>query len=75
MPARVEFGIWMLLGQIDRAFDSVEKYRGQRQNIDMEFIFAAETRAFREHPRFAAFCKTNGFTDYWARYGAADALL
>lgn len=49
---RLHMAVWILAGRYERAADTIEAFRDQRQYIDVEFLFAAQAAGMREHPAF-----------------------
>lgn len=49
---RLQFAIWILAGEYERATAFVETHLGQRRLIDVEFAFAAQAEGYRADPSF-----------------------
>ena len=70
---RLQFGFWVLFGDIDRAYQTFEQYRHTQKNyLQMELVFSREGKAFREDRRFRALVKEIGLSEYWQEIGEAD---
>ncbi len=73
MP-RLEFGLWILLGANDQAFATFEKLRISNPHyLQLEFVFAEESREFRDDPRFKRLAQDIGWQKYWETFGEPDA--
>jgi len=73
MP-RLEFGLWILLGANDQAFATFEKLRISNPHyLQLEFVFADESREFRDDPRFKRLAQDIGWQKYWETFGEPDA--
>ena len=72
MP-RFEFALWILLGEMDQAFESFAAFRDKnRKFLDLEFVFSEEAREFRQDSRFADLAKEIGWQEYWQKFGGLD---
>jgi TolB-like protein/DNA-binding winged helix-turn-helix (wHTH) protein/tetratricopeptide (TPR) repeat protein len=72
MP-RLEFGLWILLGDMDQAYETFANFRDTNpQFLHLEFIFTAEAREFRQDSRFKKLAKEIGWQDYWQKFGGPD---
>ena len=49
LPYTLQFGVWVMLGETDAAFDSFD---AGLKTVDIEFLWVAETAFIRESPRF-----------------------
>ena len=66
------FGVWVYLGEIDRAIDTALRLTRDRTRFIPEFLFAAETAGLRQHPRFAEVVRAIGLDRYWDYFGWPD---
>ena len=66
------FGVWIYLGEIDRAVDMALRLTRDRIRFIPEFLFAAETAGLRQHPRFAEVVRAIGLDRYWDYFGWPD---
>ncbi|MEH6606394.1 MAG: winged helix-turn-helix domain-containing protein [Pseudomonadales bacterium] len=74
MP-QLEFGIWILMGGLDQAYETFSQLAGQDRKYQyLEFIFAEEARDFRDDSRFTTLTKMIGLHDYWQEFGEPDYL-
>jgi tetratricopeptide (TPR) repeat protein len=72
MP-RLEFGLWVLIGGIDEAYEVFDAFRNtSRQFLQLELIFAEEGRKFREDSRFDKLAEDIGWHAYWKKFGGPD---
>ena len=72
MP-RLEFGLWILVGGIDEAYETFTAFRDTtRQYLQLEFVFTEEAREFRQDPRFEKLAKEIGWQEYWQKFGGPD---
>ena len=62
---RFLFGAWIYLGEMERAMLLAEHMTANTRALDVEFLFARETREFRQHPRFGALLADIGLDHYW----------
>ena len=73
MP-RIEFGLWVLVGGIDQAYETFNMMRKiAPQHLQMELIFSKEGTEFRQDPRFEQLAEDIGLQEYWDTYGEPDA--
>ena len=72
MP-RIEFGLWLLVGGIDQAYETFNVMREiAPQYLQMEFIFSEEGTEFRQDSRFKQLTEDIGLQEYWDTYGGPD---
>jgi TolB-like protein/DNA-binding winged helix-turn-helix (wHTH) protein/tetratricopeptide (TPR) repeat protein len=70
---RLRFGLWVLIGANDQAYETFEAFREKTPHyLQLEFIFAGEGREFREDSRFKRLAREVGWQEYWASYGGPD---
>jgi TolB-like protein/DNA-binding winged helix-turn-helix (wHTH) protein len=70
---RLEFGLWILLGGIDEAYETFERLSGSsRHYLQLEFVFTDEGTEFRRDPRFEQLAREIGWHSYWDRFGEPD---
>ena len=70
---RLEFGLWILLGGRDEAYDAFYRLRGSNpQYLQLEFVFTEEAAEFRRDPRFDRLARDIGWRAYWDRFGGPD---
>jgi TolB-like protein/DNA-binding winged helix-turn-helix (wHTH) protein/tetratricopeptide (TPR) repeat protein len=70
---RLEFGLWILIGGIDQAYETFAAFRdSNRQFLQLEFVFTEDAREFRQDPRFAKLAKEIGWQEYWKAFGGPD---
>ena len=63
------FGVWIYLGEIERAIDTALRLTEHRIRFIPEFLFALETAEMRRHPRFAEVISAIGLDRYWDYFG------
>jgi TolB-like protein/DNA-binding winged helix-turn-helix (wHTH) protein len=63
------FGVWVYLGETERAIDTALRLTEHRIRFIPEFLFAAETAELRRHPRFAEVVRAIGLDRYWDYFG------
>jgi TolB-like protein/DNA-binding winged helix-turn-helix (wHTH) protein len=63
------FGVWVYLGEIERAIDTALELTEHRIRFIPEFLFAVETAELRRHPRFAEVVRAIGLDRYWDYFG------
>jgi TolB-like protein/DNA-binding winged helix-turn-helix (wHTH) protein len=63
------FGVWVYLGETERAIDTALRLTEDRIRFIPEFLFAAETAAVRQHPRFDEVVRAIGLDRYWEYFG------
>ena len=66
------FGVWIYLGETERAIDIALQLTEDRIRFIPEFLFAAETAGLRQHPRFAEVVRAIGLDRYWDYFGWPD---
>jgi TolB-like protein/DNA-binding winged helix-turn-helix (wHTH) protein len=66
---RLLFGVWVYLGEHDRAIDLAVQAAAARRVIDVEFLFAREAGELRRHPRFGELLTLVGLDRYWDAVG------
>lgn len=65
------YGAWALLEQPDRAIDAALRLIDDDPNaMTVEFLFAPETKAMRQHARFGLLVEALDLNDYWSAGGA-----
>lgn len=69
---RLEFGVWIVLEQWERAVATIEKYSETKKNLDIEFLFAREAAGLREDPLFAEVTGRLGLENYWRNAVPSD---
>ncbi len=69
VPPKYLFGSWLYLGEPERAVDAGLRLVNDRPSFNVEFIFAREARALRQHPRFGELVRAIGLNRYWDRFG------
>jgi tetratricopeptide (TPR) repeat protein len=62
---RLEFGWWVILKDWSRAAGTIEKYVGNKKNVDVEFLFARECDEFRGTGDFRKITRRIGLEAYW----------
>jgi len=73
MP-RLEFGLWIMMGGIDQAYETFAAFRDtHRQFLQLEIVFTEETREFRQDSRFEQLAKEIGWQEYWKKFGGPDS--
>ena len=63
------FGVWVYLGETERAIDTALRLTEHRIRFIPEFLFASETAELRRHPRFAEVVRAIGLDRYWDYFG------
>ena len=63
------FGVWVYLGETERAIDTALRLTEDRIRFIPEFLFAAETAQLRGHPRFSEVVRAIGLDRYWEYFG------
>ena len=63
------FGLWVYLGETDRAIDTALLISSDRRSFGTEFLFIDETRELRRNPRFNELVRSVGLHRYWDHYG------
>jgi TolB-like protein/DNA-binding winged helix-turn-helix (wHTH) protein len=66
---KYQYGVWLYLGEADRAMDAAMRLADEPTDFKVEFLFARETAALRRHPRFGELITRIGLDRYWDRYG------
>jgi tetratricopeptide (TPR) repeat protein len=66
---RFLFGVWVYLGEHDRAIDLAMQAAAAQRVVDSEFLFAREARELRRHPRFGELLTSVGLDRYWDAVG------
>ncbi|HSD75563.1 MAG TPA: winged helix-turn-helix domain-containing tetratricopeptide repeat protein [Steroidobacteraceae bacterium] len=69
---KYQYGVWLYLGEADRAIDAAMRLVDEPTDFDVEFLFARETAPLRRHPRFGELITRIGLDRYWDRYGWPD---
>jgi TolB-like protein len=70
---RLRFGLWVLIGAHDEAFETFEAFRETTPHyLQLEFVFAEEGREFRDDSRFKRLAREVGWREYWDTYGGPD---
>ncbi len=73
MP-RLQFGLWILLGGLDQAYETFNVFRGTNSKfLELEFVFTEEAREFREDSRFDDLAEEIGWREYWQKFGGPDS--
>jgi TolB-like protein/Tfp pilus assembly protein PilF len=63
------FGVWVYLEEEDRAVDAALALIRDRVSFNSEFLFAAESAALRQHPRFGEIIRGIRLDAYWDYFG------
>jgi len=63
------FGAWVYLVEPERAIEAALRLVDDRASFNTEFLFARETAALRQHPRFAELIRAIGLDTYWEYFG------
>ena len=66
------FGVWVYVGETERAIDTALRLTEHRVRFIPEFLFAIETAELRRHPRFAEVVRAIGLDRYWDYFGWPD---
>lgn len=66
---RYQFGVWLYLGEGDKAMAVAQQLLAEHGEFDVEFMFAREAAVLRKHRRFGELVTTLGLDRYWDRYG------
>ncbi|MGB5623971.1 MAG: winged helix-turn-helix domain-containing protein [Gammaproteobacteria bacterium] len=66
---RYLYGLWLYLGEADRAMDMAFQLLNDPPSFAVEFLFSRENKALREHPRFAELVSAIGLDRYWDQHG------
>jgi hypothetical protein len=69
IPPKYVFGAWLYVGEADRALAAGLRLVNDRPSFNVEFLFAREARALRQHPRFGELVRAIGLNRYWDRFG------
>jgi TolB-like protein len=63
------FGLWVYLGETDRAIDTALLISSDRRSFGTEVLFIDETKELRRNPRFNELVRSVGLHRYWDHYG------
>jgi len=66
---RYQFGVWLYLGEGDKAMEVAHQLLAEHGEFDVEFMFAREAAVLRKHSGFGALATSLGLDRYWDRYG------
>jgi TolB-like protein/DNA-binding winged helix-turn-helix (wHTH) protein/Tfp pilus assembly protein PilF len=69
IPPRYLYGLWLYLGENQRAMDVAFQLLNDPPGFDVEFLFARENRGLRTHPRFGELVIRIGLDRYWDERG------
>jgi TolB-like protein/DNA-binding winged helix-turn-helix (wHTH) protein/Flp pilus assembly protein TadD len=69
---RLQLGLWLLLDQPERVYDTVISMSTQKKYVDMELLFTAEARAFRDSDEFADLAEEIGLEAFWEHWRGPD---
>jgi TolB-like protein/DNA-binding winged helix-turn-helix (wHTH) protein/Tfp pilus assembly protein PilF len=69
IPPKYLFGAWLYVGEVERAVDAGLRLVNDRASFNVEFVFAREARALRQHPRFGELVRAIGLNRYWDQFG------
>ncbi|HSC08642.1 MAG TPA: winged helix-turn-helix domain-containing protein [Steroidobacteraceae bacterium] len=69
---KYQYGVWLYLGEADRAMDAAMRLVEEPTDFQVEFLFARETAPLRRHARFGELITRIGLDRYWDRYGWPD---
>jgi TolB-like protein/DNA-binding winged helix-turn-helix (wHTH) protein len=69
LSLKYQYGVWLYLGEADRAMDAAMRLADEPADFKVEFLFARETASLRRHPRFGELITRIGLDRYWDRYG------
>jgi TolB-like protein/DNA-binding winged helix-turn-helix (wHTH) protein/tetratricopeptide (TPR) repeat protein len=63
------FGVWVYLDEVERAIDAALALIRDRVSFNTEFLFAKESSALRQHPRFGEVIRGIKLDHYWDYFG------
>jgi TolB-like protein/DNA-binding winged helix-turn-helix (wHTH) protein/Tfp pilus assembly protein PilF len=63
------YGVWVYLNETDRALDIAHELIKDRPSFNTELLFAEETSALRQNPRFGDLIREIGLHRYWENFG------
>ena len=63
------YGVWVYLNETDRALDIAHELIQDRPSFNTEIMFAEETSALRQNPRFGDLIREIGLHRYWENFG------
>jgi len=66
---RYLYGLWLYLGETDRAMDVAFQLLNDPPGFAVEFLFARENQSLREDPRFGDLITAVGLDRYWDKHG------
>jgi len=71
----LEFGVWVIFEQWDRALATLQKYSQNKKYLDIEVLFTRESQRFREDPIFEEVTELLGLDEFWQQSGQPDFRL
>lgn len=74
MP-RLQVGLWLLLGDPERVYQTVINLQGNKKSMDFELLFALEASQFRDTSYFKRLARESGLTEYWEQFSPPDPDL
>ena len=72
IPLSVQWPTWIMLDDIDAAYEIFHALEPTPWDLALEFMFARESASFRADPRFAEHAEHIGLTAYWDEYGGPE---
>ena len=69
---RLELGLWLYLDQSERAYETILARSNEKKYIDMELLFSAEGRRFRDSDEFADLVDEIGLKAFWENWRGPD---
>ncbi len=69
IPRKYLFGAWVYLDEPESALATAMKLVNDRPSLDVQFLFARETRSLRENARFGDLVRAIGLNRYWDQFG------
>ncbi len=73
IPPRYQLGLWLFLDQPDQVYETVQRFRNQKKELDFVQLFSLEGEKFRDSDEFAQIVEEIGLDAYWEHYQGPDA--
>ena len=72
IPARFQLGLWLFLDQPALVYETVNRFRNQKNDLDFVQLFSLEGDKFRDSDEFEKVVEETGLDAYWEHYQGPD---
>ena len=73
IPPRWQLGLWLFLDQPELVYETLHRFRDQKQDLDFVLLLSPEGERFRDSDEFEKLVEETGLDAYWEQYQGPDA--